>query len=144
MDDSLFFKLIRIVNLTARPFNESIGRANRLSLTQWRVMIVLASHPGIAAQEVALHTGLDKMSVSRAIAGLARRARIVRRLDPADKRRVLLALSAAGERLYEKIGVGGKARETSLFAAIDAGEQARLARTLDKLIAHRLAADLAT
>jgi DNA-binding MarR family transcriptional regulator len=83
------------------------------------------------------------MSVSRAIAGLARCARIVRRHDPADKRRVLLALSAAGERLYEKIGVAGKARETSLFAAIDAGEQARLARTLDKLIAHRLAADLA-
>jgi DNA-binding MarR family transcriptional regulator len=141
MDDSIFFKLVRIVNLTARPFAESIGRANRLSLTEWRVMIVLASHPGIAAQEVALHTGLDKMSVSRALAGLARYGRIVRRDDPADKRRVRLTLSAAGERVYERIGVSGKAREVALFSPIGAAEQARFGRTLDKLIACRLAAD---
>ena len=143
MDDSLFFKLVRIVNLTARPFTESVGRANRLSLGEWRVMIVLASHPGSAAQEVALHTGLDKMSVSRAIAGLAREGRIVRRSDPGDRRRLLLTLSAAGERLYKSVGVSGKARESDLFSVIDGAEQARFARTLDKLIAHRLAADAA-
>ena len=144
MDDSLFFKLVRIVNLTARPFNERVGRANRISLNEWRVMIVLASHPASAAQEVAFHTGLDKMSVSRAIAGLARMDRIVRRDDPADKRRVLLALSARGKRVYEKIGVAGKARETALFAAIGAAERARFARTIDKLIAHHLAVDTAS
>jgi DNA-binding MarR family transcriptional regulator len=143
MDDSLFFKLVRIVNLTARPFNEGVGRAHRLSLTQWRVMIVLASHPGIVGQDVALHTGLDKMSVSRALAGLVRGGRVVRRKDPADKRRVQLALSAAGERLYVRIGVAGKARETSLFAALDAVEQAGLSDILDRLIAHRLAIDAA-
>ena len=27
IDDSIFFKLVRVVNLTARPFVESIGRA---------------------------------------------------------------------------------------------------------------------
>lgn len=135
MDDSLFFKLIRIVNLTARPFAETVGRTHRLSLTEWRVVIVLASHPGTTAQDVAWHTGLDKMSVSRALAGLARQGRIVRRDDPADKRRVRLSLSAAGERLYERVGIGGKARETELFAALDATEQKRLARIIDKLVA---------
>ena len=143
MDDSLFFKLVRIVNLTARPFGESVGRANKLSLTEWRVMIVLASHPGCAAQDVAAHTGLDKMSVSRALAGLARQGRIARRDDPDDKRRVLITLSAAGERVYERIGVSGKARESDLFSVLGTAEQARLARTLDKLIAHRLSADAA-
>lgn len=141
MDDSLFFKLVRIVNLTARPFGESIGHANKLSLTEWRVMIVLASHPGCAAQEVASYTGLDKMSVSRALAGLARQGRIARRADPDDKRRVLITLSAAGERVYERIGVSGKARENDLFSVLGTAEQTRLARTLDKLIAHRLSAD---
>ena len=53
-------------------------------------MLVLASHPGFAAQEVVAHTGLDKMSVSRALAGLVRHGRVVRRDDPADKRRMLL------------------------------------------------------
>ena len=141
MDASIFFKLVRVVNLTARPFAESIGRANRLSLNEWRVMLVLASHPGAAAQEVALHTGLDKMTVSRALAGLARHGRLVKKLDPADKRRSCLWLSAAGQRVYEKIGVSGKAREGQLFSAVGRSDQEQLAKTLDTLIATLLAAD---
>ena len=141
MDDSIFFKLVRVVNLTARPFVESIGRAHRLTLNEWRVMLVLASHPGSAAQEVAAHTGLDKMTVSRALAGLHRRGRLVRREDPGDKRRALLTLSAAGQRVCERIGVGGKAREQQLFAALSRSDRQHLGRTLDTLIATLLAAD---
>jgi DNA-binding MarR family transcriptional regulator len=143
MDDSIFFKLVRVVNLTARPFVESIGRAHRLTLNEWRVMLVLASHPGSAAQEVAAHTGLDKMTVSRALAGLHRRGRLVRREDARDKRRTLLTLSAAGQRVYETIGAGGKAREQQLFAALSAADQLQLGRTLDTLVATLLAADAA-
>ena len=47
-DGELFFKLVRVVNLTARPFVETLARRHRLSLNEWRVMIVLASHPGSA------------------------------------------------------------------------------------------------
>ena len=141
MDDSIFFKLVRLVNLTARPFVETLGKAHKLTLNEWRVMLVIASHPCVAAQEVALHTGLDKMSVSRALAGLTRSNRVLRRNDPADKRRGLLTLSAAGRRVYEQIGVGSKAREAQLFAAVSATEQQRLDRTLDRLIGTLLAAD---
>ena len=73
IDDSIFFRLVRVVNLTARPFSESIGKAHRLSLNEWRVLLVLANHAGVAASDVATLTGLDKMSVSRA--GQARTAR---------------------------------------------------------------------
>lgn len=141
MDDSIFFKLVRVVNLTARPFAESIGRANRLTLNEWRVMLVLASHPGAAAQQVALLTGLDKMTVSRALAGLARHGRLVKKLDAEDKRRTCLWLSAAGQRVYEKIGTSGKKREAQLFSAVGRGDQEHLSRTLDTLIATLLAAD---
>lgn len=143
MDDSIFFKLVRVVNLTARPFVETLGKQHRLSLNEWRVMLVLASHPGAAAQEVALHTGLDKMTVSRSIASLTRSGRVLRRDDPGDKRRGLLALSASGRRVYQRIGVGGKAREAQLFAAVSAAEQAQLGRTLDRLIETLLSADAA-
>ncbi|MEP7302208.1 MAG: MarR family winged helix-turn-helix transcriptional regulator [Caldimonas sp.] len=144
MDDSIFFKLVRVVNLTARPFVESIGRMHRLSLNEWRVMLVLASHPGAVAQEVVSHTGLDKMTVSRALAGLARNGRLLRKLDAADKRRTCLCLSAAGQRVYEKIGVSGKARETQLFSAVGSAEQTRLGRTLDTLIETLLTVDAAS
>ncbi len=141
MDSSVFFKLVRVVNLTARPFSESIGQAHGLSLNEWRVLLVLANHPGVAASEVSTLTGLDKMSVSRALAALVRLGRVVRKVDAADKRRMLLRLSAEGERLYERIGKPAKERERSLFRGIGEQDQERLGRTLDRLIDNLLAAD---
>ena len=141
IDDSIFFRLVRVVNLTARPFSESIGKAHRLSLNEWRVLLVLANHAGIAASDVAALTGLDKMSVSRALSGLVQRNRVVRRVDPKDRRRLLLRLSAAGERLYVRIGTPAKERERSLFRGIGADEQAQLGRTLDRLVANLLTVD---
>ncbi len=141
VDDSIFFKLVRVVNLTARPFSESIGKAYHLSLNEWRVLLVLANHPRVVASEVAALTGLDKMTVSRAIAALERRGRVVRKVDATDRRRMLLRLSAAGERLYERIGLPAKARERSLFRGIGDADQERLGRLLDRLIANLLTAD---
>jgi DNA-binding MarR family transcriptional regulator len=135
IDDSLFFKLVRLVNLTARPFMETFSREHRLSLNEWRVMIVLASHPGVAAREVVDATGLDKMSVSRAIAALARHRRVDKQSDPADARRTLLCLSRQGLALFEAIGHQGAQREAALFSGLASEEHAALARIIDRLIA---------
>jgi DNA-binding MarR family transcriptional regulator len=141
LDDSVFFKLVRVVNLTARPFNEGIGRRHDLSLSDWRVMMVLGSHPGITASEVCQLTGMDKMSVSRAIAALARRRRVTRKPDPADGRRTLVWLSSAGQRLFDTLAVSARARERQVFRGVGTQEQARLGATLDRLIDALVAAD---
>ncbi|MBL8347923.1 MAG: winged helix-turn-helix transcriptional regulator [Rubrivivax sp.] len=135
MDDSLFFKLVRVVNLTARPFVETLSRAHRLTLNEWRTMVVLASHPGVAATDIVEATGLDKMSVSRAIAALARQGRLEKAADPADARRARLTLSTTGQALYRRIGASAAEREAQLFAEVSAGEQAQMGQTLDRLIA---------
>ncbi len=134
IDSSLFFKLVRVVNLTARPFVETLARTHQLSLNEWRVMVVLASHPGVAARDLANATGLDKMSVSRAIAALARRRRLVKQTDPKDARRTLLWLNATGQRLFKTIGTQASAREAQLFGSVSPEELAQLDRVVDKLI----------
>jgi DNA-binding MarR family transcriptional regulator len=144
LDDSVFFKLVRVVNLTARPFNEGIGRRHDLSLSDWRVMMVLGSHPGTTASDVCQRTGMDKMSVSRAIAALARRRRVTRKPDPADGRRTLVWLSSAGQRLFDELSVSAQARERLVFRGVSMQEQARLGETLDRLIEALVAADAAS
>jgi DNA-binding MarR family transcriptional regulator len=134
VDSSLFFKLVRVVNLTARPFQELVGKANRLTLNEWRAMVVLASHPGVAAADVAELTGLDKMAISRAIAGLDGAGRLRKKLDPMDQRRSLLFLSAEGQRLFAKVGHSAKKREAELFAALGQQEQDQFNASLDKLL----------
>jgi DNA-binding MarR family transcriptional regulator len=133
IDDSLFFKLVRVVNLTARPFVETLAKSHQLSLNEWRVMVVLASRPGVAAHEVADATGLDKMSVSRAISALVRHRRIQRQADAADARRTLLQLNATGRKLYESIGSLAAEREAQLFAGVGRQEVAQLAALVDRL-----------
>jgi len=134
VDSSLFFKLVRVVNLTARPFSETVGKDNELSLNEWRAMVVLASHPGVAAAEIAEATGLDKMAVSRAIAGLDRAGRLRREPDPNDQRRSLLFLSAQGQRVFTRVGRTAKRREAELFSALGPTDAELLNAALDKLL----------
>jgi DNA-binding MarR family transcriptional regulator len=135
VDSSVFFKLIRLVNLTARPFNEVIGKHYELSLNEWRVMVVLASHPGCFATDVVDYTGLDKMSISRALSALAKAKRINRVADAIDARRTHVALSQVGVALFEGIGESAAEREAHMLASLSAIEVARLDATLNKLTA---------
>src|SRR4051812_38410167 len=135
VDSSLFFKLVRVVNLTARPFHDTVGKANHLTLNEWRAMVVLASHPGVAAADVAESTGLDKMAVSRAIAGLDKAGRLLKKDDPADQRRSRLYLSAEGQRVFTKVGRTAKKREAELLSTIAQADLEQFNATLDQLIA---------
>jgi len=139
--DPLFFKLVRVVNLTARPFHEKVGREHHLTLNEWRVMVVLGGEPGLSATQIADFTGLDKMAVSRALAGLKRHKRVQRLGDPTDRRRARLYLTAAGKALHETVGALGRQREAVLFEGVNADELSRLDATLDKLIAAVQRAD---
>ncbi|MDM0115797.1 MarR family winged helix-turn-helix transcriptional regulator [Variovorax sp. J22R133] len=133
--DSVFLKLVRVVNLTARPFAQRVGRAHQLTLNEWRTMNVLGAHPGCTASQVAERTGLDKMSVSRALVGLQRAKRLQRHGDPTDQRCSRLYLTTAGKELFGLVRGHARQREEELFGDVAQAELAQLSATLDKLIA---------
>jgi DNA-binding MarR family transcriptional regulator len=138
---TLLFAMVRLVNLTARPFQEGIGRSHRLGLSEWRVLAVLQAHPGSAATAIAQRTGLDKMSVSRALASLESAGRIVRRPDPDDGRRALASLTPAGRRLYSTLRGEALAREAAVTGTLSAAERRALTGLLERMTTAVLAAD---
>ena len=138
--DPLFFKLVRAVNLTARPFQESIGRQHQLTLNEWRVLSLLGEQPGLSATQVADATGMDKMSTSRAIAGLSRRRRLQKHDDPTDQRRSRLHLTSTGKTLRNPVAALAQAREAALFSLLRPADLTRLDAILDTLLAS-VAAD---
>jgi DNA-binding MarR family transcriptional regulator len=138
---TLLFAMVRLVNLTARPFQEGIGRSHRLGLSEWRVLAVLQAHPGSAATAIAQRTGLDKMSVSRALASLESAGRIVRRPDPDDGRRALASLTPAGRRLYGTLRGEALAREAAVTGTLSAAERRALTALLERMTTAVLAAD---
>jgi DNA-binding MarR family transcriptional regulator len=136
LDRSTVFKLLQLVNLVAKPFGRLHARRHDLPLTDWRVMLTLASRPGMTAAEVADLLGLDRMAVSRAVRALERQGRLARTTDPEDGRRAHLALTAAGHAVHRDIAPSGQAREAALLADLDPEERAAFERMLDRLLAR--------
>ena len=89
----------RISSAIAREYSQRFA----LTVTEWRVMAVLGRYPGLSANKVAQRTAMDKVAVSRAVARLLERGFIKRETHGDDRRRSVLALSAAGFEVYETI-----------------------------------------
>ncbi|MBV8962765.1 MAG: MarR family transcriptional regulator [Hyphomicrobiales bacterium] len=118
-------------DLLARSFAETVGRRYDLTLAEWRCMMVLAARPGLANIEVAEASGVDVMTVSRALRSLEQHGHLARRADPLDKRRITARLTAHGLDLYRTVAAGGELMPSELKAQ----DRAQLSRYLKSIIA---------
>ncbi len=132
-EDSPYYQIWVLTNLTGKPFGARFGERFDLNLTDWRVLLTLADKPGITAQGLADYTGLDKMSVSRVVRKLEAQGRLVRENREADRRSFHLALTESGWAVYEEIAVAAIEREAQVYAGLTATELKTLHRLLGKL-----------
>lgn len=121
----------RVSQAIAREYQERF----ELSMTEWRVIAVLARYDGegLSASEVATRTEMDKVAVSRALARLVAAKRVVRRTHDGDKRRSVLLLSPKGWQIHDTVAPLAREHERSLLAQLDPEERRVLERVLDKL-----------
>ena len=124
--------MLRISNAIARSYE----RRFRLSVPEWRVMAVLGRFGPLSANGVAEKTQMDKVRVSRAVARLMAAGRLSRRTDRMDRRRSILALTAAGEAIHREIVPHAERVEARLLAGLDEAERGALDRLLAKLEAR--------
>ncbi len=107
-----------------------------LSRDEWRVLAALAELGSIRTAELAAHTTLEKMPISRAVARLERDGLVERRVDEADRRNHVLRLLPAGNALVKKVVPMVLAREQFLLEALTDAERAQLAGAMDKVLAR--------
>lgn len=134
-ESTISHRLIRLVNLIAKPFFARYGEEYDLSINEWRVVMLLAAHPGLSTSDIAVRSGMLLMNVSRAVRRLERMKRVKRAPDPADGRRALLTLTTRGQALFDRIAPGAHRGEQAVRALLDPREEAELNRLLDKLLA---------
>lgn len=119
----------RLSTAIARIYAERLD----LGITEWRVMAVLGLYPGLSAGEVAQRTAMDKVAVSRAVARLVEATRVVREVDPGDRRRSVLYLSEAGRGIYAEVAPLALEFEQRLFGHLEPHEREALFTLLDRL-----------
>ncbi|HEY0198119.1 MAG TPA: MarR family winged helix-turn-helix transcriptional regulator [Rhodanobacter sp.] len=133
LEHFLPYRLSILSNTISQAIAEDYQRLYDISVTEWRVMAVLARFDGLSAREVAERTAMDKVAVSRALARLVESGRVSRSIHDDDKRRSVLGLTDAGWTMHDDVAPMARAREREVLAKLDAEERAWLERILDKL-----------
>jgi DNA-binding MarR family transcriptional regulator len=108
-----------------------------LSRADWDVLASLRREgPPYSLSPTALYRALMRTSgaMSQRLASLERQGLIERALDPADRRGVVVSLTAKGRRLVDRIGAEHLANERTLLAPLSRTEQDTLAALLKKLL----------
>jgi len=133
LEHFLPYRLSILSNTISQAIADDYQRRYDISVTEWRVMAVLARFDGLSAREVAERTAMDKVAVSRALARLVEAGRVSRVTHDDDKRRSVLSLTEAGWDMHDEVAPMARAREREVLAKLDAEEREWLTRILDKL-----------
>jgi DNA-binding MarR family transcriptional regulator len=107
-----------------------------LTVTQWRVMAAVGRFAPLTASEVGARIVMDKVAVSRAVAGLMKRRLVERATDKADRRRASLKLSAKGRAMHAKIVPIALGYEARLYESLTAQERKAFDSLSDRLFAR--------
>lgn len=134
LDRFLPYRLSVLSNIVSTAIAGAYQRRFGLTIPEWRVMAVLAMNPGLSAAEVAQRTAMDKVAVSRAVTSLLRQRRIGRQMARHDRRRSLLRLAPAGQKVYAEVVPFALAYERELLRPLGAKERAALDRAVRVLL----------
>ena len=123
--------LAKIVGISlSKIYREKFGITNQ----QWRVIFALARQANCSASHIVHHAALDKVQVSRAVAGLIEKKLLERSADNIDRRNSILNLTIEGWKVYDQIAPEAVAFEARLKDSLDEREAAELDTLLSKLM----------
>lgn len=133
LDDFIPCRLSNLSQTVSKSIAAIYSSRFGLSAAEWRIIVVLGRYPGLSAVEVAEHTQLDKVAVSRAVTKLLKSGRIDRKFADFDRRRSILNLSEEGRALLAEIAPMALDFEDRLLDDLSEVELAVFNRVMDKL-----------
>jgi DNA-binding MarR family transcriptional regulator len=134
-------RLLKLNNRLMAPFSTHLSHRHNVSLNEFRLLMAIGRLGASASHELAEHTGVNAMSVSRAVSTLERHGRIAIEPDPHNRRRKVLKLTPEGRRLYEIMRPQTQAVADYLLAELSEADQAKLDELVCKLMARLEATD---
>jgi DNA-binding MarR family transcriptional regulator len=131
--DVLMFRVSRLATIIDRSGQLRLSRLFELNLGEWRVLSVIHALAPVPLAEIANELCLDKGHLSRTVSLQIDAGLVCASESPSDRRQMLLALTARGRRLHDRVFKFAAARHADLMAALSAAEQKELLRLLDKV-----------
>lgn len=126
--------VLKLANKLMAPFSTYLEHRHKISLNEFRLLMLIGRFPHSASHELVELTGVNPMSVSRAVAALQKHGRIMVDRDETNRRRKTLSLTAEGERLYKAMRPQTDSVADYLVSALKPAEIANFNAMLGKLI----------
>jgi DNA-binding MarR family transcriptional regulator len=136
LENFLPYRLSILAQLVSESLHDLYAEPFGLTVTQWRVMAVLGRFAPLTASEVGQRTVMDKVAISRAVAGLMERGLVERATDLDDRRRASLRLSARGRAMHARIVPIAIDYEARLYKALSPQERQVFNSLADRLFAR--------
>ncbi len=114
---------------------ELYGARFGISVPEWRIVATLGEFCQMTAKQIAAHTRMNKVKVSRAVAALDDKGMLDRKANSEDRREEFLSLSAKGDDAYSEIAPMALAYQKSITDLLTPDDCAALDRILDRLAA---------
>lgn len=114
---------------SARILKKSAG----ISLSQWRIMVMIEYLGKITPSEFVRQTEIDKGLVSRTIKGMIKEGLLCSESSDSDHRSHLIDMTPKGAALFEKARPSMRQRQALLLDSLSAAERKSLYTTFDKL-----------
>jgi DNA-binding MarR family transcriptional regulator len=127
---STLLYLIKQVELAVRAELDDLTRPAGLTALQYTALTVLERHPDLTVAHLARHSFVTGQSMSDMAAALLDAGLIERHRDPADRRRLVIALTPAGTRLLDELRPQVAALERRMLSPLSRAQAAELRRSL--------------
>ena len=136
LENFLPYRLSILAQIVSESLHDLYAGPFGLTVTQWRVMAALGRFAPLTASDVGQRIVMDKVAVSRAVAGLMERGLVERATDRADRRRASLRLSARGRTMHARIVPIALGYEERLYKVLTAEERRSFDELTERLFTH--------
>jgi len=128
--EPMLLYLIKQVELAVRSHLDDLLRPAGLTALQYTALTVLERHRDLSAAQLARNSFVTAQSMADMITALEGRGLIERHRDQADRRRLVVALTAAGRDLLDRYRDPVRALEATMIAGLSKAEIRDLRRSL--------------
>lgn len=130
VSEPMLLYMIKQVELAARSRLDDLLRPSGLTALQYTALTVLERHPDMSSAQLARNSFVTAQSMADMITALEGRGLIERHRDRADRRRLMVALTADGRELLDRYRDQVAALEAQMLAGLSKADIASLRRSL--------------
>ena len=130
-------QLAQLLSQAERHFRRELERvldSQGSTIEQWRTLSLLMDGASHTMSEITEHALLPAATSTRVIDRMVAQNLVYRKVDPVDRRRVLVCATSRGEALYSELRTRIEVERDAILAEIDSDEVAQLTALLGTLL----------